>query len=99
MATYEPYPTRPTLAKKITVDLHAKRLYVDGVEFPWHVSADDIEITGLGPDSMPTVRLSILAETVEVIPKLSPGGAVPSGGTVHIGENGEPESIIPKDAL
>ena len=61
----------PEFAKKITIDQGAKRLYVDGVEFPWHVSANGVEVTGLASRTeIPMVHLAIIAETVEVIPEI-----------------------------
>lgn len=60
----------PTLPEKITVDLRAKRLLVDGVEFPWYISEDGVTLTSLGDrNAAPVVRIGLLAETVEVIPE------------------------------
>ena len=58
----------PTLAKKITVDVASKKLFIDGVEFPWLIAAlPTIRVTGIG--EVPTVILGLLADDVEVIPE------------------------------
>jgi hypothetical protein len=51
------------------VDLRAKKLFIDGEEFPWFISQDGVDIEGLGDKkALPMLSLSILVRTVEVIP-------------------------------
>jgi hypothetical protein len=60
----------PRLAKKITVDLQREKLHIDGQEFPWYITEEGVHATDLGnPNTLPIVTLSLLAETIEVIPK------------------------------
>jgi hypothetical protein len=59
----------PRLADKAVVDLRAKKLFIDGEEFPWFISQDGVDIEGLGDKkALPLLSLSILVRTVEVIP-------------------------------
>lgn len=59
----------PRLPRKAVVDLRAKKLFIDGEEFPWFITQDGIDVAGLGDkNALPMLTLSILAETVEVIP-------------------------------
>ena len=58
----------PEVPKKITVDMAAKKLLIDGVEFPWRITSDGPAVSGLGPDSFPMVTITIPAEDVEIIP-------------------------------
>lgn len=56
------------LAKKITVDLTNNTLAIDGEQFEYYIQPG-VEIMGLAdPNGVPTVNISIFAETVEVIP-------------------------------
>ncbi|MCQ4148580.1 hypothetical protein [Rhodococcus qingshengii] len=58
----------PKAAEKVTVDLKERTLFVDGVEFPWHISEEG-PIFGplLGP--VREVTITLLAHDVEVIPQ------------------------------
>lgn len=59
----------PTLAKKITVDLKDQKFYIDGVEFPWFISEEGVDVSGLGTTlEIPRATFTVLADTVEVIP-------------------------------
>ena len=59
----------PTMPKKITVDRRDKKLYVDGVEFPWFITEEGPSAEGLaGNHEIPRVTLGIFAEDIEVIP-------------------------------
>lgn len=59
----------PELAKKISVDLAHKKLFVDGEEFPWRISEEGPRLMALtGPDALPSVTITFYAENVEVIP-------------------------------
>lgn len=56
-------------AKKITIDEQRKKLFINGVEFPWHVTEDGFYVTRLlANNEIPTVSFTVFAETVEVIP-------------------------------
>lgn len=58
------------LAKKITVDQEHKQILIDGELFPYHVMPG-VEVDGLlDKNAIPTVHISIFAETVEVIPEV-----------------------------
>lgn len=58
------------LPKKAVVDLRVGRLFLDGEEFPWFITEAGIDVSGLGDrNALPVLSFSILAETVEVIPK------------------------------
>lgn len=60
----------PALAQKVTVDLKQKKLFIDGVEFPWYISEDGVDITGMAANNeLPMVSFTILAADVEVIPE------------------------------
>jgi hypothetical protein len=59
----------PRLPDKAVIDLRAKKLFIDGEEFPWYITQDGIDIDGLGDkNALPMLSLSILVRTVEVIP-------------------------------
>ena len=60
----------PDIAKLVTLDLTTKKLFVDGVEFPWYISEEG---PTFGPVTDPRdacrVTLTILADDVEIIPE------------------------------
>lgn len=59
----------PTMPKKITVDRREKKLYIDGVEFPWFITEEGPSAAGLsGRHEIPRVTLTVFAEDIEVIP-------------------------------
>lgn len=59
----------PSLPKKAVLDLKQQKLFIDGKEFPWYISEDGVEVTGLlGRNELPTLSFAMFAETVEVIP-------------------------------
>ena len=61
----------PSIPKKITVDQNSKKMFVDGVEFPWYISPAGVTIGSVGTmHDIPTVTFSIMADTVEVIPQI-----------------------------
>lgn len=55
----------PQLAKKIVVDHNIKKVFVDGVEFPWEISGDGPERVDVGFIS--TVMVPVLCESFESI--------------------------------
>lgn len=58
----------PALAQKVTVDLKQKKLFINGVEFPWYISEGGVDIAGLAAsDELAMVSLTLLAADVEVI--------------------------------
>lgn len=60
----------PEMARKVTLDLRARKLYVDGAEFPWLISSEGPELHGLADkDSIRSVTLTFFTEDVEVIPE------------------------------
>ena len=59
----------PKVPKVITVDTENHALLIDGVEFPWFISADGVTINNAGTTShWPTVTITLLTEAVEVTP-------------------------------
>lgn len=54
----------PQLAGEIVI--HGSSILVDGEPFPWLVAAQPMDI-GLNPDGISTVRLTLMAATVQVI--------------------------------
>jgi hypothetical protein len=60
----------PALPKKAFLDLNQEKLFIDGKEFPWYITEEGVEVTGLlGRNELPTLSFAMFAETVEVIPK------------------------------
>jgi hypothetical protein len=59
----------PELAKLVTVDLKQRKVFVDGVEFPWVIEANGVEVSGLGGDEIRTVTLTIPSEDLQVVPR------------------------------
>ncbi|WP_411102441.1 hypothetical protein [Streptomyces sp. cmx-4-9] len=57
-------PAEPQLAGEIVI--HGSSILVDGEPFPWLVTGQPMEI-GLNPDGVSTVRLTLMAATVQVI--------------------------------
>ncbi|QFG08071.1 hypothetical protein SEA_PCORAL7_10 [Gordonia phage PCoral7] len=59
----------PEIAKKITIDRKLKKVFVDGVEFPWLIEQRGPEVENIATeDDVPIVLLPVLATDVEVIP-------------------------------
>lgn len=54
----------PQLAREIVI--HGSSILIDGEPFPWLVAAQPMDI-GLNPDGVSTVRLTLMADTVQVI--------------------------------
>ena len=54
----------PQLAQEIVI--HGGSILIDGEPFPWLVAAQPMDI-GLNPDGVSTVRLTLMAATVQVI--------------------------------
>lgn len=54
----------PQLAKEIVIQ--GSSILIDGEPFPWLVAAQPMDI-GLNPDSVSTVRLTLMAATVQVV--------------------------------
>lgn len=66
IADSQPRPavSEPVCAKDITV--RGNEITVDGEPFPWLVAAEPMQI-GLNPGGTSTVRLTLLAERVQVL--------------------------------
>jgi hypothetical protein len=58
----------PELPKKITVDHAAKKLLVDGVEFPWYIAEGPTVHDADGPNAVARVSVTLFADAVEVVP-------------------------------
>jgi hypothetical protein len=59
----------PSLPKKALLDLRCNKLFIDGEEFPWYISADGVDVSGLAADNeIPGLTFKMWAETLEVIP-------------------------------
>ncbi|KOV07521.1 hypothetical protein [Streptomyces sp. XY533] len=54
----------PQLAGEIVI--HGNAILVDGEPFPWLVATQPMEI-GLNPDGVSTVRMTLMAATVQII--------------------------------
>ncbi|WP_159840193.1 hypothetical protein [Nocardia sp. CY41] len=66
----------PELPKLVTLDLAKKKLFIDGVEFPWHISEEGPTLhTRTGQHDLRRVTLTFYAEDAEVIPANSQGSA------------------------
>lgn len=62
------------LPKKAVVDLANEKLYIDGEEFPWFITEEGVEVSGLlDRNVLPTLTFTMFSETVEVIPKPAEG--------------------------
>lgn len=60
----------PDLAKLVVLDLARKKLFVDGVEFPWLISQEGPIFSALAdPDDLRSVTLTFFTEDVRVIPE------------------------------
>lgn len=76
----------PKLPRKATLDLEAQKLYIDGEEFPWYITEEGVEVSGLLDNNSPCVILtfSMLVDTAEVIPAPPvDGGHTISTETAH----------------
>lgn len=57
------------LAKKITLNQETKQIFIDDELFPYYITPG-VEVSDLlDKNAIPTVHISIFAETVEVIPE------------------------------
>jgi hypothetical protein len=66
---------RLRIAREIRVERHGRiaRLFIEGVEFPFHIAADDPIVVGpISGDDMPTVRFTVFAERINVINDFTP---------------------------
>lgn len=61
----------PEVPKKITVDLAAKKLLIDGEEFPWVVAGDGPQVVWPGLKGHALVTVTIPADGVQVVPSAS----------------------------
>lgn len=56
---------RQRLAGTITLDQAKRRLFIDGVQFPYHIGEDPVVDTTAG--NIPSLTVEIFADRVEVI--------------------------------
>ncbi|WP_159850253.1 hypothetical protein [Nocardia sp. CY41] len=57
----------PELAQHLTLDLAKKKLYIDGIDFPWYISGDGLTINNLPPSVyMPSVTLTFYPRDVKM---------------------------------
>lgn len=60
----------PKIAGRATLDLKQRKLFVDGVEFPWVLSEEGPSFGNLGgANDVRSVTLTFFTEDVEVIPE------------------------------
>lgn len=60
----------PELAENVTVDLARKKLFVNGAEFPWHISEEGPKLGGImAANEIRSVTLTFYAKDIEVIPE------------------------------
>ena len=58
----------PEIAKKVTLDLAKKKLFVDGAEFPWLISKEGPSFGGDMDGPIRRITLTFFADDLEVIP-------------------------------
>ena len=59
----------PEMAKKVTIDRKHSKVYVDGVEFPWHIAEQGPDVESAAAHrGAPTVHIPVLTRDVEIIP-------------------------------
>lgn len=59
----------PELAKKVTVDRARQKLFIDGVEFPYFITEEGVQVHDVATkDVIPTVTVTFFADDIEVIP-------------------------------
>ncbi|WP_280479103.1 hypothetical protein [Nocardia asiatica] len=59
----------PELPKKITIDLAQKKLFIDGIPFPWPITDTGPQLVDIDhEEGEQSVTITLLAEAVEVIP-------------------------------
>ena len=62
----------PELAKKVTLDLARNRLFINGEEFPWHISEEGPVLNDvMARNALRSVSITFYAEDIEVIPAKS----------------------------
>ncbi|QDF17454.1 hypothetical protein SEA_PHROSTEDPHLAKE_10 [Gordonia phage PhrostedPhlake] len=60
----------PGVPNKITIDRNQRKVFVDGVEFPWMIAEQGPDVDDIAnPHAHPIVTIPILASDVEVIPR------------------------------
>lgn len=62
----------PKLAEKVTLDLARKKLFIDGEEFPYHITEDGPQISDLmNHSALRSVTLTFYVKDIEVLPATS----------------------------
>lgn len=59
----------PDIPKLVTLDLEQRKLFVDGVEFPWYLDEEGPSISLTPSGELHRVTLTFLAEDTQVIPE------------------------------
>ncbi|MFD8839847.1 hypothetical protein [Streptomyces griseofuscus] len=61
--------TERKLAQSIRVERDGEnvRLFIDGVEFPYWLALEPIEVGPVHPDEVPSLRFTVLATRVDVV--------------------------------
>jgi hypothetical protein len=57
----------PEIAKKVVLDKVHKKLFVDGEEFPWHITVGGPDIEQSGIETLGEVTLTFYADSIEII--------------------------------
>jgi hypothetical protein len=52
---------------RVERDGNTCRLFIDGVEFPYWLALEPVEIGPVHPEEVPSVRFTVLASRVEVV--------------------------------
>ncbi|QDF16183.1 hypothetical protein SEA_MALACHAI_10 [Gordonia phage Malachai] len=59
----------PKVPNRVTIDRKQRKVFVDGVEFPWMIAEQGPDVDDIAnPHAIPTVTIPIIAADVEVIP-------------------------------
>lgn len=77
--------TRPRLIQVIRTGTLA-RVLVDGVELPYSIARDSV-LVPVCPDDVPTVRLTLMADRVDVVNTLDEEGGGDDGGQAGDGDD------------
>ncbi len=60
----------PDFAKRVTLDLKQRKMFVDGDEFPWYISEEGPTFNALADHrEMRQVTVTFMTEDVEIIPE------------------------------
>ncbi len=76
----------PEIPRLAVIDLAAKKLFVDGAEFPWLISEEGPKLDGLADRNLPrSVTLTFFVDDVQVVPEHGESGAeVPARDDIEV---------------